>query len=221
MLQTAVNSFNAYRRDNLTVLPNVIPMNEGQLKQGITEKWSLQFSYDASRYPLFNGANCLANPGSTTCTNSKSILTGLLTTIKAIPEVTSNFTLPTGGVWAYNVDTAKAGQPVDNTFSADGTPALDGPMAVAERAVNGDSSFYKGLIGTLKKYSLSVHTPAAGGKEADFLASTSPYFNGSLALLSQALLIGNGDLEKPGQCQIAVLTLIPKAVLWQLITRPG
>ena len=199
-VQTVVSKFNLERRDGLTLIPNVIPMNQDKLDKAVREEpWSLQFGYDASRHPLFNGAYCLAKPDSMVCKEAKSILAGLLTTIKIIPEINLNFTLPTSGIWAYNVGTNLAGRPVDgSSYPAEsgGSPALDGPVAVAERAVHGRSAFYEGLIGTLNNYDLSRRTPALGGKEADFLASTSPYFNGSLALLSQALLVGDGDLEK-------------------------
>lgn len=194
-VQTVVNGFNSLRKDGLTLIPNVIPLTQAHLEKEISEKWALQFSYDASRYPLFNGAYCLAHPSSATCIAAKPILSGLLETIS---KVTQNFTLPSAGVWAYPVGTAKAGDPVEGSAypaSTGGSPALDGPMAVAELAINGkDSPFYQGLLRTLSNYSLSQHTPASAKNEG-FMASTSPYFNGSLALLSQALLVGNGDLE--------------------------
>ncbi|WP_203249628.1 glycosyl hydrolase family 8 [Cysteiniphilum marinum] len=173
---------------------NVIPMNQETLDSRIKDPdayaWAFQYGYDSGRFPLFYGALCMQNPSAVGCADVKSTIVGILDDLK---KVSQDGQLPSAGLWAYTISgVGKDGDKVlPSTLS--NLPALLGPTVVAEYGFNGDSDFFKQLITQLESYKLSEHTPASAGNDA-FLNSTAPYFNAVLGLLSQAFLVGKGEL---------------------------
>lgn len=175
------------------LLPNVLPLNQNKLNEEVSAgDWQLHFSYDASRFSLFAGAYCLTNTSGKLC--DKAFLTKFMEAIKATSK---DGRINPNGYWAYTTKNGQDGSAV-NPGGYLVKPALVGPIAVAELAASGSqSSYYKMLLNELGNYKIKDHTPDTA-KQQDFLGSSDPYFNGSLNLISQILMIGDGgfDLEK-------------------------
>ncbi|MEO8402892.1 MAG: glycosyl hydrolase family 8 [Gammaproteobacteria bacterium] len=176
-----------------SLLPNVIAMDTQTLTaQKNSPDWQLQASYDASRFPLWNGAYCLANVGVQLCPHD--FLTSYMQSVKTSSPSGS---INTAGYWAFTAGSYQDGQAVAGG-SADVKPALVGPLAVAEAAVdNGQTTsdgYYNTLINQLASYDLNVHTPNSAQGQG-YPNSSDPYFNGALNLLTEALLTGNGNFN--------------------------
>lgn len=169
-----------------TLPPNVIPMNKVELEK--QDGWSLQYGYDASRFPLFYGAYCLKNSTKPACKNKTEILQNIVATLE---NVSVDGQIPSSGLWAYGK--GKDGRAVNNDMA--NVPALIGPTAVAAYSLNDGKTggFFDKLLLQLQKYSIKENTPKLLDS-GNFRDTTGPYFNSILHLLTQALLVGKGQL---------------------------
>lgn len=187
----AINDFYGPTFNNTTFLiPNVLAMTKAQLAQ--QEKnpgWELQYAYDATRFPLWAGAYVLNAQGNEALkTNISKDLTGFTTFLNSH---TQNGVLDSSGYWAVSTGKYKAGENASGDFGS--APALEGPAAVAAKAV-GDTKLYDQLLKSLSAYDISKHTMTSV-PDGNFVATSAPYFNAALDLLSQAELAGNGSLN--------------------------
>jgi len=155
--------------------PNVIQLDSnytiGHNNHGfIVSEWSNQFSYDSIRYLMWLCAYYM-----------KKNLTIPQYLIEMISKIQiSSQGVPTNGWYA------KTCEPVNDQF--ENVPALIAPLAVAAKAAQADN--YNQLISFLNKYHIISNKPASGKK-------STPYFNAILYLLSEALLVYDGDFDPP------------------------
>lgn len=199
-----VHQFLAGKQFSSVLVPNQIPLTETEKTNFLANPgWQLQFGYDAVRFPLWTAAYCqqAAHQNKPFCTALNQPSGKQPAYFKAMAEfinthkcTTKNGTvgLNPDGYWALHVNGFTDGS---GTASAcDITPAFLGPMAVLAKAV-GDQTLADELIKSLSQYDVSKVTPTTAAGEGNYTSTSAPYFNGSLLLLTQALLVGNGNLD--------------------------
>jgi hypothetical protein len=196
------------------MVSNQVPLSQAQLNNFITATqasptgngWAMQFAYDSIRLPLWLGAYYEQNGAGTNNSNIQwmsSYLTGLTQFVAAntCTNADGNTSVNSNGFWAYTVPNVSTdGQAVAPT-GCGSTPALEGPLAVAAQATNNTDLLNK-LVTTLESYNLanntfSVFATVNGPQlsQSNYTSSSSPYFNATLDLISQALLIGKGSFD--------------------------
>ncbi len=154
------------------LVPNVLQLNDdytpGSDNHGYkVSAWSNRFGYDSVRYPMWLAAYhaCLGTDGPDHLGRMLGFLKG------SMPD----------GLAPVDGWDAKTGMPASDTKSL--APALVAPLAVAARSIEGMEEYYQTLIERLSSYDLLQNKPAPQ------LGST-PYFNGALYLLGEAILSG-------------------------------
>ncbi|MCX7123104.1 MAG: glycosyl hydrolase family 8 [Gammaproteobacteria bacterium] len=211
-LQTAIADFVTYKpySSPTPMIPNVIPMTPGQLSidTSATGSWALQYGYDATRYPMWNGAYCLQyanNPATPMPTSESLCQTTVLPYLTSLMKTINNASndqnlLPGNGIWAYTFSDPTDGSVVDGTAVTPSgqepsyalSPALDGPAAIGNLAV-GNMSQYTNLTTALNAYSIA-NNPPSSDSTGPYVNTSGPYFNATLDLISEALLVGGGEL---------------------------
>lgn len=213
-VSTILKGYLNSKGNTTALIANQVPLSEEQQANFVTAAtdnvangWTLQFGYDVIRLPLWLGAYYQQNAGKGgSQAHFADLYNYLVSTSQFVAAntcTTSNgsVSVNSSGFWAFPVaGVAKDGDAVAPA-NCENTPALEGPLAVAAKAT-GDTETANALINTLSQYDLSKKTFSAYEQEhgsqltqAEFTSSSSPYFNSTLALISQALLIGNGSLN--------------------------
>ena len=204
---TIVDGFLTKQSDNAHyMVANQAPLSSTQMTSftnaAATSGWTLQFAYDSIRLPLWTGAYYAQSTDKASLTSSANYLTGLTDYIDShtCTNASGQTSVNTQGFWAATTSVANAGDPVE-VQACGTTPALEGPLAMAALAVN-NTSLTNALVTTLNSYSIADNTFAAFATangstltESTYTSSSSPYFNGTLDLISEALLIGKGSFD--------------------------
>jgi endo-1,4-beta-D-glucanase Y len=204
---TIVKGFLTKQPNNAHYLvANQVPLSQAQMDKFVdaaaTSGWSLQFAYDSIRLPLWAGAYYAQSTNKSTLTPIGSYLSGLNTFIQGntCQNSDGNTSVNTSGFWAATTSFGEAGTPVEKQACST-TPAFEGPLAMAAKALN-NTTLTNSLVKTLNSYAIDKNTfqafADANGttlSQSTYTTSSSPYFNASLDLISQALLIGNGSFN--------------------------
>lgn len=167
----AIADFQGWKDTGL--MPNVIHYDHNY-----TNPWEENFSFDASRFPLWSSAYIRDNPHSIFATALKGILQQFLTSLQShIEKGAKGFTLPSGGVNAIT------GENVGNFDTT--SQAINAPIYAAYKLMN-DATVAGELEEAVLSYDISTVQPNA----KDPIDSSTPYFNAVMTLISQAVIEG-------------------------------
>ncbi len=208
--QVVGNFLKSQQNYSYYMVPNQAPLSQAQLDNFTTATeasssngWTLQFAYDSIRLPLWLGADYQTETSNSSFRQyEQKYLNGLTNYISSHTCTNSNGNMSVGssGFWAYTITgVSTVGSPVSSACGS--TPALEGPLAMAAQAVS-NNKLLESFVTTLNSYNIASNTFSAfesiNGNtlsQSTYTSSSSPYFNATLDLISQALLIGKGSFD--------------------------